>query len=143
MIKVNFKGFEKFEVKVNLPVPEIAEEVRKEIEDGLKSSRSYDGSNLAPLSIDYARMKKRKLGHANIFDGFRKGSKKLINSIKRKKVSDNVQEIYIGNNNNDIMVWLQTGAGNMKGKRKGFGITENNFRKIAEKFLRKTKISVG
>lgn len=119
-------------IDVDIPLTKISSEVKKTVEDNLKAPRSYDGSTLTPLKDGYYKKKKQKSGKA-IFDGFRKGKSKLFNSVISKKISLSEYNVTIEGNNKYIMYYLQTGAGNMAGKRKGFGINDNDVSNILNK----------
>lgn len=144
MITIDFKLDEDFfnkTVKVEIPLRKFALEVKKSIESDLKGSRSFDGSGLAPLNKKYAERKRKKLGHSRIFDGFRKGKAKLINSVIVNKISNDEYDITITDANKDIMYWLQTGAPPMNGKRKGFGINDNKVNAIFSKLDKEIKLT--
>lgn len=120
-------------LKVDYDLKTVAKAVREDIEENLIEVRSYDGSQIAPLKKSYAKMKSEKLGHTRIFDGFRKGSKKLINSIKMKKINDNHYQIYVSkaNDNENIMKYLQEGKKPLNGPRRAFGIGKAGVQRIA------------
>ena len=111
----------------------VAQAVKKDIEENLTTVRSYDGSAIAPLKPSYAKLKQDKLGSVSIFDGFRKGSKKLINSIRTKKISDYEYEIFVtdANNNSNIMKYLQEGKKPLAGARRAFGIGKAGAQRVA------------
>jgi hypothetical protein len=120
-------------LKVDIDLRAVASAARQDIEDNLKEVRSYDGSTITPLKKSYAEMKRTKLGDRKIFDGFRSGSKKLMNSIKMKKITDNHYQIYISNkyNNENIMKYLQEGKKPLAGARRAFGIGASGVKRIA------------
>jgi hypothetical protein len=111
----------------------VAQAVKKDIEENLTTVRSYDGSTIAPLKPSYAKLKQDKLGSVSIFDGFRKGSAKLINSIRMKKISNYEYEIFVSdaNNNSNIMKYLQEGKKPLAGARRAFGIGKAGVQRVA------------
>ncbi len=120
-------------LKADYDLKTVAKAVREDIEENLIEVRSYDGSQIAPLKKSYADMKYKKLRQARIFDGFRKGSKKLINSIKMKKINDNHYQIYVSkaNDNENIMKYLQEGKKPLNGARRAFGMGKAGVQRIA------------
>ena len=132
-------------LKADYDLKIVAEAVQKDIEGNLKKVRSYDGSTIAPLKESYAKTKMAKLGHEKIFDGFRKGSKKLMNSIKIKKITNNHYQIYISNkyDNENIMKYLQEGKKPLNGARRAFGIGKAGVKRIAELLERALTIKNG
>jgi len=120
-------------LKADYDLKTVAKAVKKDIEENLTTVRSYDGSTIEPLKKTYAKMKLAKLGHTTIFDGFRSGSKKLMNSIKMKKITDTHYQIYISNkyNNENIMKYLQEGKKPLAGARRAFGIGKSGVQRIA------------
>jgi len=130
-IDSNLKDIQRLKVDIDLRA--VASAARQDIEDNLKEVRSYDGSTIAPLKKSYAEMKRAKLGDRKIFDGFRSGSKKLMNSIKMKKITDTHYQIYISNkyNNENIMKYLQEGKKPLAGARRAFGIGKSGVQRIA------------
>lgn len=140
MITIKFKA-DNFNLKFDLPIENIAELVRKDIEQNLKTPRSFDDSTLTPLTEDYAKLKLRKLGHKRIFDGFRKGKDKLMNSIMKEKVNETHWIVFVGNDNNDIMSYLQKGVRPMAGARRGFGVSKKSVSRMNKILKDKTKIS--
>lgn len=120
-------------LKADYDLKTVAKAVREDIEENLIEVRSYDGSQIAPLKKSYADMKYKKLRQAKIFDGFRKGSKKLINSIKMKKINDNHYQIYVSkaNDNENIMKYLQEGKKPLNGPRRAFGMGKAGVQRIA------------
>jgi nicotinic acid phosphoribosyltransferase len=120
-------------LKADYDLKTVAKAVREDIEENLIEVRSYDGSQIAPLKKSYADMKYKKLRQARIFDGFRKGSKKLINSIKMKKINDNHYQIYVSkaNDNENIMKYLQEGKSPLNGPRRAFGMGKAGVQRIA------------
>ncbi len=128
----------KKELYVDIPLKQMAREIKKDNEDNLKAPRSYDGSGLTPLKEGYYKKKKQKAGK-QIFDGFRKGKDKLMNSIIDKKINDNEYHVTVNDKNKMIMYYLQTGAGNMAGQRKGFGINQTGIDRIFKKYPSKIK----
>lgn len=131
MIKVttNAGGFD---LETDLDMGLIAEALRVDIEENLKVVRSFDGSDVTPLKESYAKMKKKKLGHDRIFDGFRKGNDKLMNSIKKKKLNKYEYEVFVGNNNSDIMGYLQEGKKPLAGPRRAFGIDNEGLKRMGD-----------
>ena len=122
-------------VTLDLPLREIANEVKKAVETDLKTPKSFDNSGLKPLSPKYAAYKRKKLGHSRIFDAFRKGKNKLINSVIVKKISNSEYWVTMSNEKqNMIMAKLQSQG------RKGFGITETTINRILEFVKNKIKI---
>jgi len=123
----------------------VAQAVKKDIEENLTTVRSYDGSAIAPLKPSYAKMKLAKLGSEAIFDGFRKGSKKLINSIRTKKISDYEYEVFVtdANNNSNIMKYLQEGKKPLAGARRAFGIGKAGAQRVARVIEEALKIKYG
>lgn len=145
MISFEFKDIDKFftgNVKFDIPLKDIAEDIRQDVENNLKQSRSFDKSTLAPLKDNAYLKLKRRIGRPEIFNGLRNGSSKLMNSIKVKKINNNHYQVYIGNNNNDIMYYLQEGKHPLAGIRRAFGVTQKRFSDIADKHNNKTKIVV-
>lgn len=128
-VEVDGKGFN---IEIDVDVKVIAEALRQDIEDNLKFVRSYDGSEITPLKDSYAGYKQKKLGHSRIFDGFRKGNDKLFNSIKKKKQNKYEYIIFVGNNNNDIMTYLQQGKSPLAGPRRAFGVDMEGVKRIGE-----------
>jgi len=126
----------KKEMYVDIPLKQMAREIKKDNEKNLRTPKSFDGSGLAPLKEGY--YKKKKAGKP-IFDGFRKGSAKLMNSVIDKKISNEEYHVTINDKNKMIMYYLQTGAGNMAGGRKGFGITEGTVNRIFKQYPSKVK----
>ena len=120
-------------LKADYDLKTVAKAVKEDIEENLIEVRSYDGSQIAPLKKSYADMKYKKLRQAKIFDGFRKGSKKLINSIKMKKINDDHYQIYVSkaNDNENIMKYLQEGKSPLNGPRRAFGIGKAGVQRIA------------
>ena len=120
-------------LKADYDLKTVAKAVKEDIEENLIEVRSYDGSQIAPLKKSYADMKYKKLRQAKIFDGFRKGSKKLINSIKMKKINDNHYQIYVSkaNDNENIMKYLQEGKKPLNGARRAFGMGKAGVQRIA------------
>jgi len=120
-------------LKADYDLKTVAKAVREDIEENLIEVRSYDGSQIAPLKKSYADMKYKKLRQTRIFDGFRKGSKKLINSIKMKKINDNHYQIYVSkaNDNENIMKYLQEGKSPLNGPRRAFGMGKAGVQRIA------------
>ena len=120
-------------LKADYDLKTVAKAVKEDIEENLIEVRSYDGSQIAPLKKSYADMKYKKLRQAKIFDGFRKGSKKLINSIKMKKINDNHYQIYVSkaNDNENIMKYLQDGKKPLNGARRAFGMGKAGVQRIA------------
>ena len=145
MISFKFKDIDRFftgKVKFIIPVKDIAEDIWQDIIINLKQSRSFDGSPLAPLKNNAYLRLKRRIGRPEIFNGLRNGRSKLMNSIKLRKINNNRYQIYIGNNNNDIMYYLQEGKHPLAGIRRAFGVTQKRFSDIADKHNNKTKIVV-
>lgn len=130
MISVDVVGLDAFDITVDYDLETVAEAIRQDVETNLLKQRSFDNSIVTPLKEDYKKMKLRKLGHARIFDGFRK-SGKLIDSIMLRKINNEYFEIYVGNNNSDIMGYLQAGNKPMAGPRRAFGISESGLKRIA------------
>ena len=144
MIKIEFElgnDFFNKDLKVDIPLKKFADKIKKSVESDLKSSRSFDGSGLAPLSDKYKARKRKVLGHERIFDGFRKGKDKLMNSVIVNKISVDEYDITITDKNREIMYWLQTGASPMKGKRKGFGINDKKVNEIYSSLEKEIKLS--
>ena len=123
---------------VDIPLHKISKAVKESIESNLKAPKSFDGSGLAPLKDGYYKKKKQKAGKA-IFDGFRTGKSKLMNSVISKKISKDEYNVTIDGKNRDIMLYLQIGAGRMAGKRKGFGVNESTMTGIFKNFNTKIK----
>ncbi len=122
MIDININGKNAFDIEFQLNLQEVAEAVKADIEDNLMFVRSWDGSPITPLSEDYAERKRKTLGHDRIFDAFRTGNSKLINSVRVKKITDFYYEVDMRNQlNRDIMYRLNEGI-RMRGPRKAFGI---------------------
>ena len=121
-------------LKADYDLKTVAKAVKKDIEGNLKKVRSYDGSDIAPLKDTYAKRKLAKLGHEKIFDGFRKGSAKLMNSIKMERITNDHYRIYVSedNNNEKIMKALQEGKKPLRGARAAFGIGKAGVTRIAE-----------
>lgn len=130
MIEVDIVGLDAFNVQVNYDLETVAEAIRQDVENNVVKQRTYDNSPLTPLKPNYKKLKEKKLGHSRIFDGFRK-SGKLIDSIMLRKINNEYFEIYVGNNNSDIMGYLQAGKKPMAGPRRGFGIGESGLKRIA------------
>lgn len=120
-------------LKADYDLKTVAEAVKKDIEENLTTVRSFDGSAIAPLKPSYAKLKQDKLGSVSIFDGFRKGSAKLINSIRMKKISNYEYEIFVSdaNNNSNIMKYLQEGKKPLAGARRAFGIGKAGVQRVA------------
>lgn len=119
----------------DLPLKEIAEEVKKNVVKDLTTPKSYDGSGLKPLKPNYAALKRKKLGHDRIFDAFRKGKEKLINSITVKKISNREYWVIPGTVKNEMIMDKLTKDG-----RKGFGITDSSLDKIVQYIIDKFKL---
>ena len=49
-------------------------------------------------------------------------------------------EVYVGNNNSDIMTYLQEGRRPMNGPRRGFGISEQSIKRIGRQLNEAVKI---
>lgn len=126
------------EMYVDIPLKQMAREIKKDNENNLKTPKSFDGSGLTPLKDGYYKKKKQKAGKL-IFDGFRKGSAKLMNSVIDRKISNEEYHVTINDKNKMIMYYLQTGAGNMAGVRKGFGINSETVNRIFKKYPSKIK----
>ena len=142
MISIEFNDIDNLfrkEIKLEIPVKKIVEAVKKDVENNLTTVQAYDDSGIAPLKPGYYKQKKEKAGK-KIFDGFRKGSDKLINSVKSKMVNRNEGDIFIGNSNNDIMYYLQEGKSPLAGTRKAFGVSDRVLIKT-DSILNDTKLS--
>jgi len=126
------------ELFVDVPLKKMSEDIRSSVEKDLKTPKSFDGSVLTPLKDGYYKKKKQKAGKS-IFDGFRTGKNKLFNSVISKKISDNEFHVTMTDKNKAIMYYLQTGAGNMAGERKGFGINKDKLNGIFRKNNSKIK----
>lgn len=122
MIDIQINGENAFDIEFQLNLQEVAEAVKADIEDNLMLVRSWDGSPITPLSEDYAARKRKVLKHDRIFDAFRTGNSKLINSVRVKKITDFYYEVDMRNQlNRDIMYRLNEGI-RMRGPRKAFGM---------------------
>ncbi len=121
MIDININGKNAFDIEFQLNLQEVAEAVKADIEDNLMLVRSWDGSPITPLSEDYAARKRKVLKHDRIFDAFRTGNSKLINSVRVKKITDFYYEVDMRNQlNRDIMYRLNEGI-RTRGPRRAFG----------------------
>lgn len=141
MIDVEIVGLDAFDIECSYDAEIVAEAIRTDIETNLVTQRSYDGSTLAPLKQNYKAKKLKALGHARIFDGFRQGEAKLLNSIKMREINKDYYEVYVGNNNSDIMTYLQEGRRPMNGPRRGFGISEQSIKRIGRQLNEAVKIT--
>lgn len=140
MIDVEIVGLDAFDIECSYDAEIVADAIKSDIESNLLLQRSYDGSQIAELTDKYRKLKLKKLGHARIFDGFREGDAKLINSIMMQKMNDDYYEVYVGNNNSDIMTYLQEGERPMNGPRRGFGISEQSIKRIGRQLNEAVKI---
>ena len=140
MIDVEIVGLDAFDIECSYDAEIVAEAIKSDIEMNLELARSYDGSVIAPLKPKYAARKIKVLGHARIFDGFREGDAKLKNSIKMREINKDYYEVYVGNNNSDIMTYLQEGERPMNGPRRGFGISEQSIKRIGRQLNEAVKI---
>jgi hypothetical protein len=145
MITFDFDSKDIYNIHAEVELEIVAKAVKKDIEQNLQKARSYDGSKIAPLKKSYAKTKYNKLRHTRIFDGFRKGKDKLINSVMMKKITDNHYQIFISdrNGNDEIMKYLQEGKSPLAGERRAFGIGKEGVQRIAALIERATIIKNG
>ena len=130
MIGIRIDNRDVFDIEFQLDLQEVAEAVKADIEDNLMLVRSWDGSPITPLSEDYAARKRRHLKHDRIFDAFRTGNSKLINSVRVKKITDFYYEVDMRNQlNRDIMYRLNEGI-RTRGPRRAFGMGEEGMARI-------------
>lgn len=130
MISIEIDGAKVFDIMFQVNLQEVAEAIKHDIEDNLMMVRSYDGSQITPLTDDYRKRKLRILKHDKIFDAFRRGQHKLINSVVVRKVTDWHYEVDMRTQENrDIMYRLNEGIG-MAGPRRAFGLGQSGFRRI-------------
>lgn len=138
-MEIDIEGMESFDVEIDFDMKTLAEAIQTDITDNLLEARSYDGSRITPLKKSYADRKKKVLGHARIFDGFRQENK-LMDSIMLRKINDYEYEVYVGNNNSDIMGYLQAGKSPLAGPRRAFGISQQGLKRVARSLNEAIKI---
>lgn len=130
MIATEINGKNAFNIEFQLDLQEVAEAVKADIEDNLMLVRSWDGSDITPLSEAYSERKRKTLKHDRIFDAFRRGNSKLINSVRVKKITDFYYEVDMRNQlNRDIMYRLNEGI-RMRGPRRAFGFGKAGMARI-------------
>lgn len=130
MIGVEVDGLTALDIEFQLHLQEVAEAIKQDIEDNLMKVRSWDGSQITPLAEDYARKKRKQLKHDRIFDAYRRGQAKLINSVIVRKITDTYYEVDMRTAKNaEIMYYLNEGIG-MRGPRQAFGFGELGFKRI-------------
>lgn len=130
MIGIEIDGKDVFNIEFDVDLLSVAEAIQQDIEDNLMRGRSYDGSAVAALKPKYAERKRKQLGHAKVFDGYRTGSNKLINSVAVRRINDFHYEVYIRGENSQIMGYLQEGRRPLAGPRRAFGLGQSGFRRI-------------
>lgn len=149
MIKIDFQDvneLKNIKIDFDVSVEKLAEIIRSDIEKNLKTPKSYNETGLAPLKKNAYYKRKVKAGRTKIFDGL-SNSKKLMNSVKAKKIDVNTSEVFIENSrkeksdatNAEVMYYLQEGNKPLAGKREAFGITKKSL-DLVEKELSKVKI---
>lgn len=132
MLKIEFEG-ELKEVKANIPLTQIAELIRRDIENNLQSGLTAQGGGVAALRPSTVRQK----GHSRVF--FRTG--KLIRSVKKTRISQNEFEVSIAEPRTSVASWLHFGTARMV-SRPFFGIGNKVLEQI-DKALTKTEITFG
>ena len=136
MIRIEFQDFDKIVkgfTRLEIPVQEVAKEVQALQIEQLSTPKSYDGSQLTPLTKKYRDWKIKKGYPSAIFQL----TGKLLKSIRLKRINKESYEIYIDKDRADIMKYLQKGQRPMAGQRRGFGISGTNFNSICEKLFKK------
>lgn len=93
-------------------VEELAETVRSHYEENIKLGRGVDGGGLRPLKPETIKAKREKYGYTDILQATRK----LLNSIKKRKRSDTHWEVYCEGDRDEVLTYQE------KMGRKVFGL---------------------
>jgi hypothetical protein len=129
MISVQFES-DKLEIKLDVPILQIAKAIKTDIENNIEAGRSADGSGIAPLKQSTIRRK----GNSRVF--IDKGI--LRKSVNLNKINSNEYEITIGSPRTLIASYLQHGTNRMP-SRKFFGVS-SRIENLVESELNKAEI---
>jgi len=139
-IKIEFQNLDKLTsatLSVDIPLKNIAQLIKEDIDKNLQTARSFDGTKIAPNALRTIREK----GHSRVFQG-RTG--RLLNSIRMKANGVNEYEVYVEQGrNNDVMKRLQKGDPSTHlPPRHVFGYNEIRLKQDIERWLEKSKVEL-